>query len=208
MTMSETGVEQAHEHEQSAEDHGTGYASVAGSVVRSGLWSVSGQLASLAAALIATPFTVRLLGPARYGLLSLLQSAQSWISLADFGMTTASTRFAGERHTQNDGPGESVVTWTAMAITASATLAVSIAVGLAAPFVVKTIFHVRGSLVGPGELALRLTAAACVTGVVSGTVNTPLVVRLKWRNLTLVSSGSSVTGLSWSRWFSRSSAVG
>ena len=45
-----------------AEDEGVGYDSVAESVVRSGLWSVFGQFASLAAALIATPFTIRLFG--------------------------------------------------------------------------------------------------------------------------------------------------
>jgi O-antigen/teichoic acid export membrane protein len=192
--MSEADVEQVLEGELHPETDAPGYESVAGSVVRSGLWSVFGQVAALAAALIATPFTIRLLGPARYGLLSLLQSVQNWIGLADFGMTTASTRFAGERNAQDDPVGEAAVNWTSVAITVSATLAASTAVGLAAPFIVKSVLHVHGSLVGPGEVAVRLAAATCVAGVLGGTLNTPLIVRLQWRKLTLIQTATTVAG--------------
>jgi len=193
--MSDTENEPAAASERPPDSEGVGYDAVAGSVVRSGLWSVAGQVAALAAALIATPFTIRLLGPARYGLLSLLQSVQSWIGLADFGMTTASTRFAGEQHAQKDGAGEASATWTAVAITCGATLVVAVAIALAAPFVVKSILHVRGSLVGPGEIALTLLAVTCVMSVLCGTLNTPLIVRLRWRELTLIIAISSIGGI-------------
>jgi O-antigen/teichoic acid export membrane protein len=40
-----------------------------------------------------------------------------------------------------------------------------------------------------------LAAAACVTTVLCGTLNTPLIVRLQWRKLTLISAGCSVAGI-------------
>jgi O-antigen/teichoic acid export membrane protein len=163
-----------------------GYTEVATSVARSGLWSVFGQATSLVVALVATPFTIRLLGPARYGLLSLLQSVQTWVGLADFGMGTASTRFAGECHARGDDEGESRATWTSVAITTGVTLVVALALALAAPFVIRSILHIRGGLVDPGEVAVRLIAIVCVTTVLLGTANTPLLVRLRWRELTLI----------------------
>jgi O-antigen/teichoic acid export membrane protein len=193
--MSEIETEPVTASEHQPDGEAAGYDSVAGLVAQSGLWSVAGQAAVLVAALIATPFTIRLLRPARYGLLSLLQSVQGWMGLADFGMTTASTRFAGERHAQDDGLGEASATWTSVAITTGATFVVAGAVALAAPFVLKSLLHVHGSLVAPGELAVRLAAAACVASVVAGTLNTQLIVRLRWRGLTLISAISSVGGI-------------
>lgn len=179
-------------NERRAGEGHDGYEVVAGSVARSGLWSVFGQGASLVAALIATPFTIRLLGPARYGFLSLVQSVQGWVGLADVGMAMASTRVAGESRAQGNDAGEADTTWTAVAITTGVTLVVAIALAAAAPVVVKSILHVHGSLVGPGELAVRLVAIVCVTSVLAGTLNTPLVVRLRWRDLTLISAISSL----------------
>lgn len=181
-------------NDELAHTAGSGYESVASSVVRSGLWSASGQVASLLVSLLATPFTIRLLGAPRYGVLALLQSVQNWIGLADFGMTTASTRYAGASYAAEDSAAESTVTWTALAITVGATVVLTVAMAIVAPFVVRSILHVHAGLVGPTEIALRLAAATCVATVIAGTLNTPLIVRLKWRDLTLISTGSAIAG--------------
>ncbi|MGH3264481.1 MAG: oligosaccharide flippase family protein [Trebonia sp.] len=193
--MSEIKAEPTAAGSPSPDGEATSYDSVAGLVAQSGLWSVGGQVAALVAALIATPFTIRLLKPASYGLLSLLQSVQNWIGLADFGMGTASTRVAGERHAQQDAAGEASTTWTAVAITSVATCVIVTAVAIAAPFVVKSVLHVSGNLVVPGEIAVRLTAAVCVTTVLANSLNTPLLVRLRWRELTLITAVSSLGGI-------------
>src|SRR5437667_12516441 len=74
--------------------------SLSSQVAAGGLWSLGGQAATLVATLVATPFTLRLLGPAFYGLWALLQVALQWVVLADLGMATASTRLVAQRYAQ------------------------------------------------------------------------------------------------------------
>ncbi len=64
--------------------------------------SVIGQAASLGAALIATPFVLRLLGPAQYGFLALMTLLLTYLVLADLGMGMASTRFAADALARGD----------------------------------------------------------------------------------------------------------
>ena len=52
-----------------------------------------GRAVLLLANLVATSFLIRLLGPASYGLWTLLLVATAWASTADLGMGTASTKF-------------------------------------------------------------------------------------------------------------------
>ena len=167
-------------------------AQLTATIARGGLWSLAGQASGLVVALFATPFTIRLLGPARYGLWALLQSSLSWLGLADFGMSAASTTLAAERHAQGDDAGEARATWTAALITIVATSGVAIAAGVAAPFLVTALLHVRHPLARSAELAVRLIAAASVATVIMGTLGTPLVVRQRWKANTLITSGTSI----------------
>src|SRR5262252_5549170 len=75
-------------------------------VVRGSLWTLSGQGVTILASLIATPFVIRLLGTELFGVLSLINVLIGYISFADLGMTTASTRFAGQAFARNDERGE------------------------------------------------------------------------------------------------------
>ena len=63
----------------------------------------------LVVTLLATPFTIRLLGPSAYGLSALFQTVLTWATLADLGMATASTKFAAQSYAARDGLGESAV---------------------------------------------------------------------------------------------------
>lgn len=177
--------------------HATGpaastYDSVARSVTRSGLWSLGGQAVTFAVVLVATPFTIRLLGRARYGLWAILQSALTWVTLADLGMAEASTRFGGESLARGDATGEARTVWTAAAITVSVTTLAAGGIAVAAPFVLSDLLHVRGVLLGPGITALRIVCAVFVAQAISGTLNTPQIIRLRWRSYTIVTTGSSV----------------
>jgi len=166
--------------------------SLALGVARSGLWAAGGQAATLLATLFATPFTIRLLGPVRYGLWSLLRTVLIYFQLADLGMATASTRFAAERYAHRDAMGESTVIWTALAVTVALTGAAAIAASLAAPFVISVVLHVKGELQSRGVLAFRLVCVTAVLIAISNTVNTPQQVRLRWRSVTLAMSGPTV----------------
>lgn len=162
---------------------------MAAGVARGGLWAVSGQAVVLAATFIATPFTIRLLGPTSYGLWSLLWSALLYFTLAEMGMATASTRFAAERYAQKDPEGETAVVWTAIAVTAAFTSAAALAASLAAPFIVDQILNVPDALQPDATLAFRLVSVAAVAYALTEVVNTPQQVRLRWGSLTLATSG-------------------
>jgi O-antigen/teichoic acid export membrane protein len=166
--------------------------SMTSAVASGGLWTIIGQLVGLVTALVATPFTIRLLGPARYGLWSLLQTTTTWVGLADFGMAGASTRFAGDAHAHHDDEGEAVATWTAAIVSVLATAAVAAAVAFFAPWVVREVLHVRHGLRGTGATALRIVTAAVVFSAASANLGTPLAVRLRWRTSTAISQGFSI----------------
>jgi O-antigen/teichoic acid export membrane protein len=166
--------------------------SLAAGVARSGLWAIGGQAGILAATLIAAPFTIRLLGPARYGLWSLLQSVLAYFRLADLGMATASTRFGADRYARDDAAGEATVVWTALAVTVALTGAAALAAGFAAPWLVSHVLNIGGSLRSDAVLALRLVSIAAVAYAVAGSVSTPQQVRLRWRSLTFATSGPVV----------------
>jgi O-antigen/teichoic acid export membrane protein len=156
------------------------------------VWAASGDAAKLSATLAAAPFTIRLLGPAGYGLWSLLQSVVSYFNLADLGMATASTRFAAQRYARHDAAAEAAAIWTALAVTTALTAAAALGAALAAPLIVSQVLHARGSLRSDGILALRLLAAAAVAYAAANTLNTPQQVRLRWKSLTLATSGPRV----------------
>ena len=163
-----------------------------GAVARSGIWTVTGQMAGLLVALVATPFTIRLLGEARYGLWSLLQTGLIWVTLADLGMTTASTRFAGEAHERNDAEGESIATWTATTISVLATCVVAgIAAILARP-IVTGLMNAPPGLVTPATIALRILAIGVIITAAIGNLSTPLSVRLRWRTYTWITQGGAI----------------
>ncbi len=105
----------------------------------------------LLANLFATPFLIRLLGPASYGLWTLLLLATAWASYADLGMGIASTKFGATYYTRGDARGESAVVWTALGLIAVTTGFVATAVALAAHSVLADLFHVGSGLLTAGR---------------------------------------------------------
>ncbi len=171
---------------------GPGSRSIIADVTRGGLWGVGGQAGRFFATFLATSFTVRLLGPARYGLWSLLLAVLNYASISDMGMSSASTRFAADRHVLADDTGEARVIWTALAITVCSATSIALCVAVVAPFIVRSVLHVPVRLEAEGVLGLRLTCAAFVALAVAATANTPQLVRLRWRGYTIVTSGSTI----------------
>jgi O-antigen/teichoic acid export membrane protein len=176
-----------------ADDAGTShFEEVSASVARGGLLSIGWQGIGLLAALIATPFTLRLLGPAAYGVWALLQTSLTWIALADIGMSIASTRFAGDSLAQRDDRGEATAVWTSVVITVLTTSTACAAAAWFAPTLVAQVLRVHGALGPAAVLGLRIMVAALVATALNNTFNTPQVVRLRWFSNTLTTTGSAV----------------
>jgi O-antigen/teichoic acid export membrane protein len=150
-----------------------------------------GQVVIFAAVVCAAPFTIRLLGPAAYGLWALLQILIVYLVMADLGMRQASTKFASEAFVSGDDVGEVNAIWTALAVTLTASCIISLMIGLAAPWIIDTM-HVPADLRNAGIVAVRLIAVAAVATAVANTVNTPQTVRLRWAGLTIATQGPVV----------------
>ena len=158
-------------------------------VARSGAWAFLGQALVLASGFVATPFVVRLLGPVKYGLWSLLQSIRSYYTLADVGMASASTKLAAERFSIRDPPGEATVIGTALILTVGVTSVAALAVSVLAPVLVVDVLRVPRYLRSTGITSVRLVSLAAIAYAATGVINTPQQVRLRWRSLTCVTSG-------------------
>src|SRR5882757_6872367 len=105
-------------------------------VVHGSLLNLIGQGVTMLATLAATPFVIRLLGPPGYGVLALVHVLIGYLSFADMGMGTASTRFGSVAHAQGNDQGEATAIWSALALAAvpATTIALALALG-ARPFV-------------------------------------------------------------------------
>lgn len=148
-------------------------------VVGGGLWSLGWQSATLLASLIATPFVIRLLGPAEYGVLALVNVLVGYAAVSEFGMTQAATKFGAEAHARGDDRGEAAVVWTALLILLVPTaIAVGVLVAMSG-WLADSVLHVPPALRSTTVWALRLAAVTLGIRAVSGVLTEPHVVRLR-----------------------------
>lgn len=163
-------------------------------VAAAGAWGFGGRAALLIASLGATPFLIRLLGPADFGLWTILLLATGWASYADLGMGIASTKFGAGYYARDDARGESSVVWTALGLMAVTAGCVATALALAAHSILAGLLHAEGGLAAAGTVALRIGCAIFVLQSVAAIVNTPQVVRLRWRQWTVLTTSLNLLG--------------
>jgi O-antigen/teichoic acid export membrane protein len=80
-------------------------------MIRSILFSFSGQILTFIAALIAVPLTVRVYGIASYGIIALVIAALGATSMLDFGLSRTTTKFVAEKLALQDSPGAVSAIW-------------------------------------------------------------------------------------------------
>jgi len=160
-------------------------------VAMAGAWGLLGRGLMLVANLLATPFTIRLLGPARYGLWSVLQSALSLAATSDVSMGPATTKLGADTYARRDAHGESAVVWTAVGITIATAMPIAIVLTIFAPEVVK-LFHVHSELMSSGVVALRVGCSIFMLQSIAGILSTSPQVRLEWRAYTFISTSSNL----------------
>lgn len=157
-------------------------------MANAGIWGLSGRVVLLVANLLSNPFTIRLLGPARYGLWGLVNTTVSWASTADLGLGPASTKLGADYYAADDAGSEAAVVWSSLAVISVSTITVAVALALAAPTILHALLDMPRSLVGPGVLALRIGCGVFVLMAVAGIVDTPALVRLRWRPYSLINT--------------------
>jgi len=166
--------------------------SIATSIGRATIWSVSGQVATLAASFIATPFVLRRLAPEGYGLLTLSNVLVGYLAVADLGMGVTSTRFAAEAHARGDRDEEAGVIWTSLVISVLPSIVLAVALVLGAGAFAEHALRVPNGLRPAAVVALRLTALGFVARGIAGVLNTAELVRMRMDILTLINSGTGI----------------
>ncbi|KXK07286.1 MAG: polysaccharide biosynthesis protein [Acidobacteria bacterium OLB17] len=163
-------------------------------VVKGSLWTLAGQVAPLGASLIATPFTIRLLGSEGYGVLILITLIPTYLGFADMGMSIASTKFGSEAYAAGDPEREARTVRTAALIALCAAIPVAIVVFFASAKLV-TLFNVPEHLLWEASMALKVAAVTFVVNFMNQIFNTPQLDRLRMDLNTFVTSGFRILGV-------------
>lgn len=163
-------------------------------VVKGSLWTLAGQVAPLAVSLVATPFTIRLLGAEGYGVLILVGLIPTYLGFADLGMGIASTKFGSEAYAAGDAEKEARTVRTAAVLS----LALSVPFGVLI-FVLSgwlaTLFNVPEHLHAEASLALKVAAFTFILNFLNSIFNTPQLDRLRMDLNTFVTSGFRMLGI-------------
>jgi len=166
-------------------------ASLVSRIVRGGFWNLSGQGITMLVSLLATPVTIRLLGTERYGVLALINLLVGYLSFADWGMGTASTRFAATAHAVEDDKGEAAAVWGALLVSVVPVSLTVVALILLAPLLLRRGLQVPTALQPEAVLALQIAALGFLGRAAASVLNTPQLVRLKLRlNAWITAAGS------------------
>ena len=158
-------------------------------LIKGTAWSLAGQAATVATSALFTPFVVRQLGAAEYGILAFLNLLTNYLVYADLGMGTASTRFGSlEESTRSNREAE--VIWTGISLSTLLGTVVAVLMVAFAPAISDGLLHVGSALRGQVILALRIVGIASLLKNIAGVMNTPQLVRLRFDTYTAITSGS------------------
>jgi O-antigen/teichoic acid export membrane protein len=144
------------------------------------VWSLGIRIAAILASVCVTPILTRNLGPEQFGLWALANTLTSYLAFADLAMGTASTRFAALAHARDDDRGEATTIGTALVVTCvSASLVLALVLFLARPLAAA--FVASDAIQGEAATVLRWSCLAVLGTLLTGVLNTPQLVRMKWR---------------------------
>jgi len=158
-------------------------------LVKGTMWGLAGQAVTVGASALFTPFVVRQLGAAEYGILTFLNLLTSYLAYADLGMGTASTRFACVEESTGSSR-EAQVIWTGLSLGALLGAAVAILIIASAPAISDGLLHVGSLLRGRVIVALRIIGGAFLLKNLANVMNTPQLVRLRFDTYTWITSGA------------------
>jgi O-antigen/teichoic acid export membrane protein len=160
-------------------------------VARGTLLSFVGQSVTMIATLTATPWVIRLLGSQQYGVLALVNVLLGHLSFADLGMGTASTRFGAVAHAKGDDRGEATAIWSALVLAMVPAATAAIVLLFSAPALVVQGLRLPSSLQSSAIICVRLVGVAFLARAISGVLNTPALVRLRFDLVVPITSGTA-----------------
>ncbi len=158
-------------------------------LIKGTVWSLAGQGTTVAASALFTPFVVRQLGAAEYGILAFLSMLTNYLAYTDLGMGTASTRLASLEESAGSNR-EAEVIWTGISVSTLLGAIVAVPMIAFAPAICDWFLHVGSPLRGQAIVALRIVGIAFLLRNIAGVLNTPQLVRLRFDTYTAITSGA------------------
>jgi O-antigen/teichoic acid export membrane protein len=129
-------------------------------LVRNTELNILGQVIPLLAGVICIPYTLRGLGPDRFGILSLAWLLVGYFSLFDLGLGRATTKFVAEAHSRGEAGRVARVVWTSLAAQMVIGVIMGSALAIAAPALSLRILRLPPYLRGELQAVLYLLSAA------------------------------------------------
>lgn len=162
-------------------------------VVKGSAWSLAGQILPLAVSLVATPFTIRLLGVNGYGVFVFVTLLPTFLVFADLGMAIAATKFGSEAHGDGDPQKEARVVRSAAVIAACSSIPVAALLIIFAEKIVM-LFSLPTDFVGSATTALRLASITLVVNFLSGIFKSPQLARIRLDTATMITAVPRMLG--------------
>jgi O-antigen/teichoic acid export membrane protein len=166
--------------------------SLTSQVARGSVWTVFGQMSTLAVGFLLTPVTIRLLGPDAYGAYLLTTILTSYFAAADLGLGMASGRFCADALARGDDEREARAVATALSITVASTALAMLGLSAISRHLVVAVFRVPTWLQAATIGGIWLAACAFVLRSAAAVLRAPLYARLQMGWITVVGSGGAV----------------
>jgi O-antigen/teichoic acid export membrane protein len=162
---------------------------LAGRVAAAGGWTLLGQAAISVASLVATPFGIRALSAELYGVLALVNLIIGYVAFSDLALGAASTKFGAAEFARGSRSGEAGVIWTSLVVVAITATVMALIVAVSTPFLLRRVFLLPEHLWAVTTVSLHVALLGFVARQLSGVLNTPVLVRLRYRLDTLFTNG-------------------
>jgi O-antigen/teichoic acid export membrane protein len=163
-------------------------------VVKGSLWTLLGQIVPLLLSFVTARYVVLYLDATGYGALQLFTLIPAYLSFADFGMGTTSTRFASQAFAEGDRDKEARVVRTAALIAFLSSLPFALFIFAFSSWLAVR-FNVPEEFLADASLGIKLAAATFVVNLLNAILNTPQLTRLRMDLNMLVTTGFRVVGM-------------
>ena len=162
-------------------------------VVKSGVWTLAGQVLPLIVSLAVTPFTIRLLGTDRYGLLSFLLLINTFLAFLDFGMSTAAVKLGSQAFAEDDEEKEKNLILTATKIAVMTSASAIFFLLLLSSWIVSHL-NISSEFYAETLLSFRLALATLFFTITYSVVYAPQVIRLRMNLVVSINGGMRILG--------------
>lgn len=156
------------------------------------LWNLGSQGIIILTSLLATPFTIRLLGIEAYGVFSLINLLIGYLAVSDLGMGQAAIRFGAAAHSKRVPHNEATVIWTSLLVLLIPVGIASFCLIIVAPNLVSEGLKLSAHLHQETVLALRVAALGLLAKSVANVLIASQYIRMRADLYSLISTLSSV----------------